>query len=386
MAAIPEPIIVVGLNAALQKRFILPKDAVLVPGNVHRATEIQTGVGGKGQDVAISLSCLDCKNVLLAQFVGSGCEGDTVQTLLLKVVGEAATTLSVRTRSQMRTCTTIVASDESTELVEPSGVVTEGEKIQLLQKLQAHGRNPTAICFMGSMPAGLPDDTYGKIYESVASSKTLCVIDSVTGLGPLLSAIANKSDRGPALLKLNASELCRLAGVAKSSSETAGITLSELREAVGRFVNNYKSALHALAGLALTDGKHPAHLVCFNQQSMSYEIVQTKVPALDPRSILYPIGAGDSVSAGTLASWISLQSIGCLGGKLRTALSERFLAAHDNGMSAMAGQLETSFSFGLACGSASCLSEENSVFSVEKVLCLFKELPPPALLSKHELA
>jgi hypothetical protein len=50
--------IIVGLNGALQKRFLLSPQTSLVPGNVHRATTIQTGVGGKGQDVAISLACL----------------------------------------------------------------------------------------------------------------------------------------------------------------------------------------------------------------------------------------------------------------------------------------------------------------------------------------
>jgi hypothetical protein len=67
--------IVVGLNAALQKRFILPNDAsILIPGNVHRAKEVQIGVGGKGQDVAISLNCLNYlpAGLQLAQFVGHG--------------------------------------------------------------------------------------------------------------------------------------------------------------------------------------------------------------------------------------------------------------------------------------------------------------------------
>jgi fructose-1-phosphate kinase PfkB-like protein len=68
--------VIVGLNAALQKRFILPPTTTLVPGDVHRATEVQTGVGGKGQDVAIALSCLNFKNLQLAQFIGSGAEGN----------------------------------------------------------------------------------------------------------------------------------------------------------------------------------------------------------------------------------------------------------------------------------------------------------------------
>jgi fructose-1-phosphate kinase PfkB-like protein len=75
---------------------------------------------------------------------------DTVLALLKERIGDkAATSLSVRTNSAMRTCTTIVASDESTELVEPSGVVTEEEQDALLQKLKSTVSDPAAICIMG---------------------------------------------------------------------------------------------------------------------------------------------------------------------------------------------------------------------------------------------
>jgi fructose-1-phosphate kinase PfkB-like protein len=75
---------------------------------------------------------------------------DTVLALLKERIGDkAATSLSVRTNSAMRTCTTIVASDESTELVEPSGVVTEEEQDALLQKLESTVSDPAAICIMG---------------------------------------------------------------------------------------------------------------------------------------------------------------------------------------------------------------------------------------------
>jgi fructose-1-phosphate kinase PfkB-like protein len=50
--------VIVGLNGALQKRLILPNDSQLVPGNVHRIKHVQTGIGGKGQDVLTTLHCL----------------------------------------------------------------------------------------------------------------------------------------------------------------------------------------------------------------------------------------------------------------------------------------------------------------------------------------
>ena len=65
--------IIVGLNGALQKRFVLPESDTLIPGDVHRARSVQTGVGGKGQDAAIAMNCLSRDSGLkLAQFVGMG--------------------------------------------------------------------------------------------------------------------------------------------------------------------------------------------------------------------------------------------------------------------------------------------------------------------------
>eukprot|EP00531_Pseudo-nitzschia_arenysensis_P013475 CAMPEP_0116152202 /NCGR_PEP_ID=MMETSP0329-20121206/20521_1 /TAXON_ID=697910 /ORGANISM="Pseudo-nitzschia arenysensis, Strain B593" /LENGTH=181 /DNA_ID=CAMNT_0003648899 /DNA_START=43 /DNA_END=585 /DNA_ORIENTATION=- len=151
--------IVVGLNGALQKRFILPTDKSLVPGNVHRATRVDFGVGGKGQDVAIALDCLlgrgrisgedatgdhedtsdACEKrsntIRLVQFIGTGFAGDAVHNLLNDCLGEEAMEFTVRSSSEMRTCTSIVASDDTTELVEPSctSIVASDETTELVE-------------------------------------------------------------------------------------------------------------------------------------------------------------------------------------------------------------------------------------------------------------
>jgi fructose-1-phosphate kinase PfkB-like protein len=366
--------IIVGLNGALQKRFVLQPQTQLIPGNVHRATTIQTGVGGKGQDVAISMACLECTAGLqLAQFVGSGPEGDLVQSLLQTIIGDtAATSLSVRTESAMRTCTTIVGSDESTELVEPSGIVTEEEQQALLEKLSTTVSDPSAICIMGSMPPGLPADMYATIYKAVASANTLCVIDSVTGLEQMMKSLS-----GRALLKINASELCLLAGMKKSTTEAGGIVLEELIQAVKAFVIKF-NALNALDGLAITDGKHSSFLVAF--ADTKFEMYKIRTPALDANLVLYPIGAGDSVAAGTLASWTSLESNKQFSQELHEALEDRvqttaFIASERT------RRMEAAFAFGLACGSASCLKQENSVFAVDDVLKLFQEMAQPELVA-----
>lgn len=101
----------------------------------------------------ITLSCLlskessDENKVKLAQFIGSGGEGDTVMGLLedTKIFDKS---LTIRTKSAIRTCTTIVATEDSTELVEPSGVVEAEELKSLLSKISSQAGQNNAICIM----------------------------------------------------------------------------------------------------------------------------------------------------------------------------------------------------------------------------------------------
>jgi fructose-1-phosphate kinase PfkB-like protein len=371
--------IVVGLNGALQKRFVLAPDVKLVPGNVHRAADVQTGVGGKGQDVAITLSCLGYGETRLAQFVGMGAGGDAVMSMLNEKLGvEGATALTVRSQSPMRTCTTIVASDESTELVEPSGSIQEGEQIDFFNLLKAKASETAAICIMGSMPPGCPKEMYANIYEHVSSKKTICVIDSVEGLFPLLNAIAKTEERGAAILKINASELCRLAKAPKGSSEAGGITPAELMVAVTQFLQDFSPS--ALAGLAITDGKYAAHFVVLDGANPP-QIFRIDTPKLGVTKTLYPIGAGDSVAAGTLAAWRTLEDPDskALGERVVLSLEKRLVNAELT-PNVATNKMMTSFAFGLACGSASCLQEQNSVVDLEDVLSLFEKMDTPVLV------
>ena len=80
--------------------------------------------------------------------------------------------LTVRTASGMRTCTSIVGADSTTELVEPSGVIREEELQDLLDKLHNHKPVCDALCVMGSLPPGAcaAPDTYARIYQALSAS------------------------------------------------------------------------------------------------------------------------------------------------------------------------------------------------------------------------
>lgn len=361
--------IIVGLNGALQKRFVLPESDTLIPGDVHRARSVQTGVGGKGQDAAIAMNCLSRDSGLkLAQFVGMGPSGDTVFDLLGEMLGDPAMDLTVRTNKDIRICTSIVASDETTELVEPSGLIEEEEMRELLEKVDQI-KDASALCIMGSMPPGCSEDTYAEIYGLTAGSKTLCLVDSMSGLAPLIKKIASLDRPGPTVLKVNASELCKLAGSSKSTSETGGITMPELYEAIEMFKDKYSPfAEQALLGLCITDGRHPGYYVSLSEDKVS--MYKLPIPTLESNGPLYPIGAGDCVAGGTLAAWLYLtgekENNEVLSDSCIRVLQDRFKANSDGIDDPDLNAIVSAFSFGLACGSA-------SKYRISKAtLCLWK--------------
>ena len=355
-------LVVIGLNPALQKRFVISNHGKnLIPGQVHRASHVQTGVGGKGQDVAIAFKCLQpgTTRIRLVQFLGSGAEGDQVYQLLLDQMEEAVQATTLRVQTSLRTCTSIVGKHETTELVEPSGTISSVEIQQLLdlcqqqQQQQQVSSSPkqiqvAGICIMGSMPPGCPPTLYADLYQRWTSSSatTLCVMDSVVGIAPMFQALS-----GPILYKVNRHELCALAGIALDDEESAA--LSDILEA---FCSKFRPPKEYLKGIAITNGRHPGHLCWQDQSTDKWQIATLEIPPLQEESetplLLYPIGAGDAVAAGTLAAWMTLSSHDTLPASCQTALQAKMKALQET-IPVEACDVVTSFVFGLACGSAS---------------------------------
>lgn len=396
--------IIVGTNPALQNQFFLSSQTPrLIPGNVLRASQVQKGIGGKGQDVAVSLGCLTSKNrppfVLLAQFLGKGATGDLALSQLKKALHEnddddkrlsAVEDLTIRINSNLRTCTTIIEEGGSaTELVEPSGNLLFEEVQQLLERVEhtVHSRKVRGLCIMGSMPPGSPEDLYANIYEKVTNvhPNAIAVIDTVVGLDHLFEKMsAQKSCKtsslgGKTMLKLNFAELCSIASI-KVDSETSCIDPAQVVNAVNKFLSTVANAREALDYVAITNSSNPAYFFCISREDdggVISSIFQLIVP--DVASILqqkgdmtvYPIGAGDSVAAGTLAAWEYLS--------LPNEKFERLSSCVRNEIDAKVGKDDKdkgliSFAFGVACGSASCIQRDNSVLDVNHAVELFRNV------------
>jgi fructose-1-phosphate kinase PfkB-like protein len=399
--------IVVGLNAALQKRFILAEsNSSLSPGSVHRAAEIhREGVGGKGQDVLLALACLSSPTIqadskhsraVIAQFLGQGAEGDIVQSLLNEYGMDPS--LTVRVQSRLRTCTTIVGSSEATELVEPSGIVTKQEIEKLLNMVEImnmdmgedRSDSVRGLCFMGSMPKGCPEDLYARLFKKFVADRSdsakareeiCCVVDTVVGLESLLQQMAECAEIEGVhknMLKINLSELCKLTNISKNESESG--SMDDVQKAIVQLFQKVgeEDLRTALKYITITDGKHPAYLVRIgNKETKEDVIYRIKIPdliqssATEGETFLYPIGAGDAVAAGTLASWEYMlrtkqnwNGVSRLDERIRKKLSG---GKYDD-------EVVAAVAFGLACGSASCFKEENSVFDTEDALRLFEQI------------
>jgi fructose-1-phosphate kinase PfkB-like protein len=78
-----------------------------------------------------------------------------------------------------------------------------------------------------------------------------------------------------------------------------------------------------------------------------------------PRPLANPIGAGDAVASGTLLRWCDT---------VPAAPAATTVGA--------VAELTEAFAWGLACGAASCLTTENSVFALDDALALRAAIVP----------
>jgi len=335
--------LIVGLNPALQRTITL--NTRLGVGEVNRAKTLDLGIGGKGQNVATAATilCKDTKNIRLAQFVGEGHEGDTLMRLLVERT-RINTSLTTRMSGICRTAITLVdSSGEATEVVEPSSNISHEDLTDLYSKLKSvytTGNKAPVVAFMGSIPPGCPCNVYAQILRLSADASTRVIIDSASGLSDLLQ-VAHEMKCFVAL-KTNSRELCDIGGVKieKGSEATLATPLAALRDAG----NNVFSKFPAVCYIAATDAAFPATVL----ERQSKSVWRLSMPPL-PRAVQSPIGSGDAVAAGTI---VSLNS---------------YLEGVESIISKYHGipDFIRSFAVGLACGSASCMTNNCSVFSLD---------------------
>ena len=146
--------LIIGLNAALQRTASFP---CVVTGAVNRASGLEIGIGGKGQNAQLAASIMAAASprlpeTRLAQFVGQGFEGDQLFHLQ-KAWGVLTSETTIRSTGRCRTCFTLLdqTSKDATELIEPSEPVSEEDVKKLLDTLKDvyATEKATGIAIMG---------------------------------------------------------------------------------------------------------------------------------------------------------------------------------------------------------------------------------------------
>ena len=294
--------LILGLNPAWQKTLAFDK---FLPGEVNRAKEIKLFAAGKGVNFARAAKIWDKTDTIVAQFAG-GYSG-------LKLVGaldeEGIKHLTRKVEPQTRICTTILSKTKPrmTELIEPSGTVSEADAVALLKAAMALLPKADALAICGTYPPGVDENFYGILAKQAFELDKFIMVDSVMATKQVLPFLKY------GILKVNLAELRVL-----TKEDAPEDALRKCRKTYG---------IHAVA---VTDGPHKAYL------ADESGIWTYKLPKL--KAIESPLGAGDTCAAVTLSEF-------------------------------MAGTpAHASFAFGLAAASASCLTRDCAVFSKENAL------------------
>eukprot|EP00048_Salpingoeca_helianthica_P018644 m.242684 g.242684 ORF g.242684 m.242684 type:complete len:331 (-) comp26042_c0_seq1:22-1014(-) len=312
-------IIVVGAIPCVQEALFLDD---FVPGAVNRAKSKHKGFGGKGQLFARAANTILAGSAEVVQFVG-GTSGDFVRSSLDELHIPHA---DIPTAEPTRTCTTILSTNPSarfpeTELVGVPPTITSAETESFFETVQSRvaRAQARAVALVGTFPESCGVDFYARICK-LKREGALIFVDSYRGLLPALETGCID------VLKINKTEFAALAQQQGTSSP------AETARQVITFATRF-----SITTVALTDGGRPALLVSHSKATQSWEAWSLTVPAI---TVVNAIGAGDTTAAGFLTMI------------LRDPVHE-------------------AFRWGLAAGSASCLSPTPAAFEVETMQTMY---------------
>ena len=263
-------IVTVTLNAALDRSLTVP---TLQLGQRHRASEVLTLAGGKGNNVARALKRLDLP-VVATGLAG----GRTGMRIVEELTAEAILNDFVRIREESRTSTLVVdpTSGTHTEINEWGPKVTEAELGMLIDKLRYLSRGAEAVVFAGSLPRGVTEGFYAEAVRDLGRRGVRVALD--TEGEPLRLGL----DAEPWLVSPNQHEAEQLVGQELFDDDDFLMALDAIAELGARNVH-----------ITLENGCFA--LVREERQVRRYRAV---TPRLDPVSV---VGAGDAL----LAQWLT---------------------------------------------------------------------------------
>lgn len=258
------------LNPALDC-YLSPE--AFAPGQENRYGALELHPGGKGVNVALLLSSLGCEAVAMG--IAAGSTGRELQALLaqagchtdLLFLKEGLTRLNLKVKPHGQPETALNGAGPEIPM----------EAMELLeQKLATALRQGDYLVLSGSLPRGLPADTYARLARTTPRDVKV-VIDAA---GP---ALEEGLPAKPFLVKPNLDELGQLFGEKLENAEAALPYAQKLQRMGAKNV-------------AVSMGSRGVLLVAEDGRTLTREAL--------PGQEVSPVGAGDSMVAGFLYGWM----------------------------------------------------------------------------------
>nr|WP_297174235.1 1-phosphofructokinase [uncultured Agathobaculum sp.] len=193
-------IITVTLNPALDKTVSIPD---FLPGTANHITAVRTDPGGKGLNVSKVIARLGGASTAVALLGGA-----TGRRIAKEMDVPGITCRFTMTASETRTNLKIVdpARHTNTDLNEPGPTVSPDTLCSMLAEVTAALCPGDIVVLSGSLPQGVPTDTYGVWTAACRKAGALVFLDADG------EALAHGVAAKPYLIKPNTHELSQLVG------------------------------------------------------------------------------------------------------------------------------------------------------------------------------
>ncbi len=162
-------ILTVTLNPALDRTINIKG---FTKGRKNRVEGSSTTPGGKGINVSMALKLLGESSTALGLF-GGGNGISLMGQLNLRGVNTEPVLIQGETRTNIK----IISGNELTEINEQGPVVTDSNLKDFEKVIIKYAKPGNLFVFSGSLPQGVPDDTYFNLINLVKSEGAIAVLD-----------------------------------------------------------------------------------------------------------------------------------------------------------------------------------------------------------------
>ncbi len=257
-------ILTVTMNPAIDKTVDVDQFKI---GTLNRIQSSVQDAGGKGINVSKTIKAIGGESVATG-FVG-GNAGAIIENVLQNI---GIKTDFVQVDGETRTNTKVFANNAPvTELNEKGAVITQAQLEALITKIVNYAGPDTLVVLAGSIPEGVPKDTYQRIITLVREKGSKVLLDADGEL------FRQSLPACPNIIKPNREELAEYAGV------SGELTQETLLAAANKFLaDGVEMVVVSMGG----DG------ALFLTQDDAYQCPGLKVKAHST------VGAGDAMVAG----------------------------------------------------------------------------------------